>query len=122
MNNTEFFPAAEECVSRELGVEIVDRSGCGSRLLYNDTYIEVKPSYTDEQEPSYFDIRRSASSVCVFSVNDGCQWDFYIVKSSVIDSCFENLSVISLPLIEPIALHVRLGGIKQAIDLAVGIA
>lgn len=122
MNNTEFISAAEECVSCELGAEVVDRSGCGSCLLYNDTYIDVKPSYTDEQEPPYFDIRHSASDICVFSVNDGGQWDFYIVKSSVVGSCLENQSVIGLPLIEPIALHVRAGGIKQAIDLAVGIA
>ena len=128
MNDTMLYAAAEALISRELGVDTVHQSDCELCFLYNDSYIEVKPStYIQEKEPPYFDIRRSASKtkrpsdVCIFSVKNGCQWDFYIVKTSIIDYCFDCQPNVSLSLIEPIALHVKVGNIKQAVDVACSI-
>lgn len=125
MNDTMLYAAAEALISRELGVDTVHKSNCELCFLYNNSCVDVIPStYLQEKEPPYFDIRRSASKtkrssdVCIFSVKNGCQWDFYIVKTSVIDSCFKDQPNINLSLIEPIALHVKAGNIKQAVDVA----
>lgn len=123
MEDTLLFAAAEALVSSELGVDTVCRSDCDSCFLYGNTYIEVLPTERiDEQEPPVFNIERTASErlsdVCVFTLKNRLFWDFYIVKSSVIDSCFGGITNISLPLIEPFSLHTKVGGIKRAIDLA----
>ncbi len=122
MENTVLFAAAEALISRELGVDAVARSGCDLCFLYKGSYVEVKPSeYIDEQEPPYFNIRRVGSTrpsdVCIFSVRKGEDWDFYIVKTSAIDSCFDSQSCVGLPLIKPISIHTKIDGIKKAVDL-----
>ncbi len=124
MEDTVLFAAAEAIVFYKLGIGNTTRSGCGSGLPYNGSYVEVKPSeYIDEQEPPYFDIRRAASErpsdICVFSVKKGSDWDFYIVRTSVLDSCFGGQSAVNLAMIKPFALHVNICGIKQAVDLTV---
>lgn len=126
MKDTVLFAAAEALISRELGVDTVYRSGCDSCFLYGGSYVEVLPSeYIDEQEPPLFNIRGTASKhpsdVCVFSVKKGLNWDFYIMRSSVLDSCSGGQSCVSLPLIEPVSLHAKIGGIKQAVHLACNI-
>lgn len=122
MGDTVLF-AAEALISRELGLDTAFRSGCDSCFLYGNSYIEVLPTERiDEQEPPMFNIQWAASErlsdVCVFTLKNRLFWDFYIVKSSVIDSCFGGITNISLPLIEPFSLHAKVGGIKRAIDLA----
>lgn len=123
MEDTLLFAAAEALVSSELGVDTVCRSDCDSCFLYGNTYIEVLPTERIvEQEPPVFNIQWAASErlsdICVFTLKNRLFWDFYIVKSSVIDSCFGGITNISLPLIEPFSLHAKVGGIKRAIDLA----
>lgn len=125
MTDTVLSAAAETIVSYKLGIGNVT-FGCGSALPYNGSYVEVLPSaYIDEQEPPYFSVRRSASErpsdVCVFAVEKGSDWDFYILRTSVLDSCFAGQSCVSLPLIEPISLHTKIGGLQQAVNLACNI-
>lgn len=128
MNDTMLYTAAEAFISHELGVDTVHRSNSKLWFLYNGSCVEIIATYLQEKEPHYFDIRRSAASkpkktsdVCIFSVKKGCQWDFYIIKTSIIDSCFEGQPNINLSLIEPMALHVKAEGIKQAVDVACNI-
>lgn len=126
MEDTVLFAAAEALISRELGVDTVYRSGCGSCFLYDGSYVEVLPSeYIDEQEPPLFNIRWAASErpsdICVFSVKKCKNWDFYIMRSSVLASCSGGQSCVSLPLVEPVSLHAKIGGIKQAVHLACNI-
>lgn len=123
MGDTVLFAAAEALISRELGVDTVCRSDCDSCFLYGNSYIEVLPTERIvEHEPPVFNIQWAASErlsdICVFTLKNWLFWDFYIVKSSVIDSCFGGITNISLPLIEPFSLHAKVGGIKRAIDLA----
>lgn len=116
MSDTVLFAAAEALVFRELGI----CSGCEPCFLYNGSRVEVKPSeYIDDVEPPYFGVRQTASDICVFSLKNGLKWDFYIIRTSVLNSCFAGLSAVSLPMIAPLALHVNVGGVKQAVDLAV---
>lgn len=123
MGDTVLFAAAETLVARELGVDTVACSGDEPCFLYDDSYVLVKPSeYADGQEPPYFDIQQTAldypTDVYVFSVKKGSDWDFYIVKTSAVNSCADGQSCISLSLIEPISLHAHVGGVKQAVALA----
>lgn len=122
MGDTVLFAAAEALISRELGVDTASCSGCDSCFLYNGSCVEVKPSeYIDEQEPPYFNIQRTLSDVCVFSVRKDLDWDFYVVRTSALASCADGQPCISLSLVEPIALHVKVGSIKQAVDVACSI-
>ncbi len=126
MRDTVLFTAAEALISHELGVDAVVRSGCDLCFLYNGSYVEVLPSeYIDEQEPPHFNIRWAVSEcpsdVCVFLVKKGLNWDFYIMRSSVLASCSDGQSCVSLPLVEPVSLHAKIGGIKQAVNLACNI-
>lgn len=121
MGDTVLFAAAEALISRELGVDTTPCSGCDSCFLYNGSCVEVKPSECiNEQEPPYFNIQQTLSDVCVFSVRKGLDWDFYVVRTSALVSCSDGQPCISLSLVEPIALHVKVGGIKQAVDVACG--
>lgn len=122
MGDTVLFAAAEALISRELGMDTFPRFDCDSCFLYNGSYVEVKPSeYIDEQEPPYFNIQQTLSDVCVFSVRKGLDWDFYVVRTSALASCADGQSCISLSLVEPISLHAKVGGIKQAVNLACGL-
>lgn len=121
MNSVTLSAAAETIVSYKLGIGNVT-FGCGAPLPYGGSYLEVLPSaYIDNQEPPCFGVPQFASDVCVFSLNNGCEWDFYVVKTSSLRSCFAGEACVSLPLIEPISLHTRIGGLKQAVDLACAI-
>lgn len=123
MTESELYAAAKALVSREIGDCPVDCSENESCFLYNGKYVKICPSvYIDENDMPCFAVQRYYSQqtcdISVFSLKNRLSWDFYIVKSSVIDSCFGRLDNISLPLIEPFSLHTKVGGIKQAIDLA----
>jgi len=124
MENTVLLTAVKDLISRELSVDLGDCSGCDLCFLYSGSYVEVKPSeYISEQELPYFNVQRAVSErpsdVCIFSLRKGLDWDFYVVRTSVLDSCFGGQSAINLAMIEPFALHVKTSGIKQAVDLAV---
>ncbi|MCM1059409.1 MAG: hypothetical protein NC452_03870 [Eubacterium sp.] len=124
MRDTVLFAAAEALISHELGVDVVLCSGCDSCFLYDGSSVEVFSSeYIDEQEPPYFNIPASerTSDICVFSVKKGLNWDFYIMRSSVLVSCSDGLSRVGLPLVEPVSLHAKIDGIKQAVNLACNI-
>ena len=126
MGDTVLFAAAEALISRELGVDTVCRSGCDSCFLYGNTYIEVLPTERiDEQEPPMFNIRwdtsEHPSDVCIFSVKQGLDWDFYVMRSSVITSCCGGQPCVSLPLVEPVCIHAKIGGIKRAVNMACNI-
>ena len=121
MKDTVLYAAAEALISRELGVDTTYCSSCDSCFLYNGSCVEVKPSECiNEQEPPCFYIEQAASDICVFSVRNGLDWDFYVVRTSALVSCSDGQPFISLSLVEPIALHVKVGGIKQAVDVACG--
>lgn len=127
MKDSVLFAAAEALVSRELGVDTVYRSGGELCFLYDNSYIEVLPSERiNEQEPPLFNILQPASDDCppdvsIFAVNQGLDWDFYIMRSSLLTSCSEGQSCVSLPWVEPVSLHAKIGGIKQAVNLACSI-
>lgn len=126
MGDTVLFAAAEALISRELGVDTFTRFDCDSCFLYNGSYVEVKPSeYIDEQEPPYFNVRQASfdcpSDIYVFSVRKGLDWDFYVVRTSVLASCADGQPCVGLPLVEPVSLHTKVGGIKQAVNLACGL-
>lgn len=145
LDNTYRGMLAEFLVARALDLDSIARSEWGLYdLLYGDTRIEVKSSayiQSWEQEQIYsprFDIHtpsagKRPSDVYVFSllneknresVNplDLNQWDFYIVKTTIIDDTFDSQKSVALSIIEPIAMRVKFSGIKQAVDLAAGIA
>lgn len=141
LDNTYRGMLAEFLVARALNLDSIARSEWGLYdLLYGNTKIEVKSSayiQSWEQEQIYsprFDIHapsagKRPSDVYVFSllneknrdsVNplDLNQWDFYIVKTPVIDDTFDSQKSVALSIIEPIAMCVKFCGIKQAVDLA----
>ncbi len=141
LDNTYRGMLAEFLVARALELDSIARAEWGLYdLLYGDTKIEVKSSaYVQswEQKELYsprFDIHvpvsagKRQSDIYIFSLLnekerdkvdplDLGQWDFYIVKTSVIDSTFDTQKSVSLSLIEPIAIKVKFTGIKQAVDM-----
>lgn len=126
MGDTVLFAAAEALISCELGVDTFPRFDGDSCFLYNGSYVEVKPfEYIDEQEPPYFNIQQTSfdcpSDVCIFSVRKELNWDFYVVRTSVLASCADGQPYVSLPLVEPVSLHTKVGGIRQAVNLACGL-
>ncbi|GHU59289.1 hypothetical protein AGMMS49975_26720 [Clostridia bacterium] len=144
LDNTYRGMLAEFLVARALNLNSITRAGWGLYdLLYGDIKIEVKSSayiQSWEQKQPYaprFDIHEAVSAgkrpsdIYVFSllnekerevVNplDLRQWDFYVVKTSVIDLTFDKQKSVGLSMIEPIALCVKFDGLKQAVDMAGG--
>lgn len=145
LDNTYRGMLAEFLVARALNIDSLARSEWGLYdLLYGNIRIEVKSSaYIQawEQTQLYsprFDIHAPSdgkrhSDIYVFSllneknrdaINplDLNQWDFYISKTSVIDTTFDNQKSVALSVVEPICIHTKFNGIKQAINLTVEIA
>lgn len=145
LDNTYRGMLAEFLVARALNLDSLARSEWGLYdLQYGNIRIEVKSSaYIQawEQTQLYsprFDIHAPSdgkrhSDIYVFSllneknrdtVNplDLNQWDFYIAKTSVIDTTFDNQKSVALSVIKPICIRTKFNGIKQAIDLSVEIA
>lgn len=69
------------------------------------------------KELDVFDGASLSYSGKVIEVNSS-DWDFYITKTATIDCSFNNQECIGLPMIEPFAIHTKIGGIKQAVSLA----
>ena len=145
LDNTYRGMLAEFLIARALELDSIARAEWGLYdLLYVETKIEVKSSayiQSWEQTQLYsprFDIHtpitgKRPSDVYVFcllneknrdKINplDLNQWDFYIAKTSVIDDTFDNQKSVALSVVEPICIRTKFNGIKQAIDLTVGIA
>ena len=123
MTELELYDAAKTLIYREIGDCHTDCPGCEPCFLYNGKYVQISTSeYNGENDIPCFTVQRFYSwrkcGISLFSLKNRLSWDFYIVKSSVINSCFGRFDTISLPLIEPFSLHTKVGGIKQAIDLA----
>lgn len=142
LENTYRGMLAEFLVARALELDSITRAEWGLYdLLYGDIRIEVKSSayiQSWEQAELYkprFDIHvpvsegKRQSDVYIFSllnekerdkINplDLNQWDFYIVKTSAINSTFDSQKSVALSMVEPIAIKVKFGEIKKAVDLA----
>ena len=126
MNNTELNSTVEKIVSSALGISASEHSSRSLSFLYQGATIEVISSeYIDEQEPPYFDISRPASEnkrmsdVCVFALKNKSQWDFYILRTSLVDTTFDSQSIVALSFIEHIGMHVKIDGIKKSVDLLI---
>lgn len=141
LDNTYRGMLAEFLVARALELDSIARAEWGLYdLLYGDIRIEVKSSaYVQswEQTELYkprFDIHvpvtegKRQSDVYVFSLLnetdrdkvdplDLNQWDFYIVKTSAVNTAFDTQKSVALSMIEPIAIKVKFTGIKKAVDM-----
>lgn len=141
LNNTYRGMLAEFLVARALSLDSITRAEWELYdLLYGSTRIEVKSSayiQSWEQETlssPRFDIHQSItngkrmSDIYVFCLLneknrdeidplDLNQWDFFIVKTEIIESTFGNQKSVSLSIIEPICIRTKFSGIKKAIDL-----
>lgn len=145
-NNTYRDMLAEFLVAKALNLESITRAYWELYdLLYDGIKIEVKSSAyikAQEQEELYaprFDIHEAATTgdrvsdvyvFCLLSEKD-CEainpldlnlWDFFVAKTSVINSTFDKQKSAALSVIEPICIHAQFSKIKQAIKLTAGVA
>lgn len=141
LSNTYRGMLAEFLVARALELDSITRAEWGLYdLLYGETRIEVKSSayiQSWEQTQLYsprFDIHSTTADkrpsdvyvFCLLNEKDRekinplylNQWDFFIVKTSVIDSTFDTQKSVALSVVSPIAIRVKFSGIKQAVDVA----
>lgn len=107
-------------VSVALGEKAAQYTESEPFFIYNGVRIGVFFSECcDDQDTPYFDIRYIGSEISVFSVKNGLNVDFYVIRNSALASCFSGLSVVGLSMIAPVALHVKADRLKQAVDLAI---